>query len=392
MTTEPTTTPPTLGDVLYLFQSTMWLPDPGIVYVVLASVVANLMGSPPVWLLVVGPPSSGKTECLDALSQLAMCVDVSSFSEAGLLSGSATRDGSGATGGVLMALPDPGILVASDFGTLLNEHGTTRNKLFACLREVYDGKFIRRLGTNGGQTFAWAGHAGFIGACTEAIDTPSIDLGVLGERFTYFRLPEVTPEDEYLACVEADKTTGHLAQIREQRAALVARFVSGLDLTQGFGAITEAEQERLSRLAALGARCRSSVIREGYHREVELVPGHERSTRLFRQLRHLHGGLRVIGASEDETWRLVAQAALDGMHPGRRKVLDYLMADPVAHATSAIAGHCRLPETTTRRHLQDLYAHEVIERVGEYPERWRPSAWLRETWSAAVVGAAEPRP
>jgi hypothetical protein len=372
-----------LQELIDLFQRTLWLPDPGIVYVVLATVAANLLGSPPVWLLVVGPPSSGKTECLDALSELKLCLDVSTFSEAGLLSGSAVRDGTG-TGGLLMQLSNPGILVASDFGTLLNEHGSTRNRLFACLREVFDGKFIRRLGTNGGQEFGWWGHAGLIGACTEVIDAPSIDLGVLGERFIYYRLPETTPSDDFMASIVADETTGHVGEIREQRAALAAEIITDLKLPEEFQSISEADRERLVTLATIGAKCRSSVLREGYSREIDLVPGHERSPRLFRQLRHLHAGLSVIGAPADESWRLVAKVALDGMHPGRRKVIEHLIAEPGDHATNAIAGHCRLPVTPTRRHLQDLNAHGVIDLVGEFPERWTASAWLRENWWAVT--------
>jgi len=148
----------------------LWLPDPAVAYLVLAAVAANRLPGDPLWLLVVGPPSSGKTEMLDSLSDLAEFHAVSTFTEAGLLSGSSTKEGSSATGGLLRQLGERGLMVVSDFGTLLNEHGSTRNRLFACLREIFDGRFVRRLGTDGGRTFAWKGHAGFIGACTEAID------------------------------------------------------------------------------------------------------------------------------------------------------------------------------------------------------------------------------
>ena len=378
-----------LQDLIHLFQRTMWLPDPGIVYVVLAAVAANLMGTPPVWLLIVGPPSSGKTECLDALSELDLCVSVSTFTEAGLLSGSAVREGSEATGGLLMQLPDPGILIASDFGTLLNEHGSTRNRLFACLREVFDGKFIRRLGTSGGKVFAWMGNAGLIGACTEAIDSPSIDLGVLGERFTYYRLPESTPADEFMASVVADETMGHVVEIRQQRAALVAEIFAELVVPDEFPPVTEAEQVRLVTLATIGTRCRSSVLREGYSREIDMVPGHERSPRLYRQLRQLLAGLYLIGTPAGEVWRLIAKVALDGMHPGRRKVIEYLIANPGPHTTAVVSGHCRLPDTPTRRHLEDLRAHGVVELVGDHPERWEPSAWLQDNWWAVSTPAPE---
>ena len=55
-----------------------------------------------------------------------------------------------------------------------------------------------------------------------------------------------------------------------------------------------------------------------------------------------------------------------------------------AHATATIAGHCRLPETTTRRHLQDLNAHGVVDKVGDYPERWVVSDWTMDRWWAVT--------
>ncbi len=208
------------------------------------------------------------------------------------------------------------MLVASDFGTLLNEHSSTRSRLFGCLREVYDGKFFRRLGTDGGRTFAWTGHAGFIGACTGGIDAPSIDLGTLGERFTYYRMPETTPEDEFVACVVSDEHAGHLGEIRAKRRHWFANFFADLELPMEFPPLDTEEQERLATLAGLSATCRSSVVRNGYSRDIEMVPDHERSTRLYRQFRHLHAGLTVIGTPGADKWRLLSQVALDGMIPG----------------------------------------------------------------------------
>ncbi|HXY27632.1 MAG TPA: hypothetical protein VEH82_05070 [Acidimicrobiales bacterium] len=376
-----------LSRIVKLFQRHLWLPDPGVVLVVLATAAANRLPGDPLWLLVVGAPSSGKTETLDSLSELSEYHAISTFTEAGLLSGS-PGEGSGATGGLLMEVGDQGLIVASDFGTLLNEHGSTRNRLFACLREVFDGKFIRRLGTQGGRTFAWVGHAGFIGACTEAIDSPSIDLGLLGERFTYYRMPATSADDEVTACLMADANAGHQRAIRAERARVVREFFDGLTIPDLLPLLTLDEQDRLITLATVGSRCRSSVVRDGYSREVELVPGHERSPRLYGQLRQLHAGLSVIGVPSGETWRLLAQAAFDGVHPGRRAVLDYLVVSPGVHATATVAGHCRLPVTPTRRHLEDLTAHGVFDRVGEHPERWKASEWLLGCWWAV----ADPAP
>jgi hypothetical protein len=90
----------------------------------------------------------------------------------------------------------------------------------------------------------------------------------------------------------------------------------------------------------------------------------------------------LIGAPPDVLRKVLAKTALDGVHPGRRAVMEYLLRTPGIHTTASVAGHCRLTQTPTRRHLQDLMAHGVIEQVGEAPEQWFASDWLRECWWA----------
>ena len=77
-----------------------------------------------------------------------------------------------------------GVLVFKDFTTVVSEHDSTRNRLFACLREIYDGRFTRLLGTKGGRTFEWEGKAGLIGGVTEAIDTVNLGLPASGSSTT----------------------------------------------------------------------------------------------------------------------------------------------------------------------------------------------------------------
>jgi hypothetical protein len=62
----PTEGPP-LARVRHAFTSYLYLPDPTVVDVVLATYIANHMRGDPVWLLVIGAPSRGKTEVVSAL-------------------------------------------------------------------------------------------------------------------------------------------------------------------------------------------------------------------------------------------------------------------------------------------------------------------------------------
>jgi len=384
-------TSPDLESVVNLFQDTMWLPDPGIIYAVLGVAAANRLPGDATWLLIPGPPSSGKTEVLDSLSLLPEYHVLSTFTEAGLLSGSAARVGTGPTGGLLRQIGDRGLIVAPDFGTLLNEHASTRNRMFALLREVFDGKLTRYLGTGGGQSFAWIGRVGFLGAVTEAIDSPNIDLGLLGERFVYYRIPKDTPEDDLMACRVADRNAGRQPEIRRGRSEAVRNLFAGLHFPDLLPPLSDSEMNRLVTLASLGSRGRSSVVRDGRNRDIELVPGHERSPRLYGQLRQLYVGLAVIGTTDDVLWGVLAKAALDGMHPGRRAILDYLVGSTTPHATETIAARCRLTSTPTRRHLQDMFAHGVLDLVGSAPERWQVSEWTRGMWWAVTGLVAEER-
>ena len=78
--------PTTLSTVADEFQSWLQEPDIDAVIAVMAAVVANRAEGDPVWLLVVGPPSSGKTEIIMPLILQDDCYLTSRLTEAGLLS------------------------------------------------------------------------------------------------------------------------------------------------------------------------------------------------------------------------------------------------------------------------------------------------------------------
>jgi hypothetical protein len=359
-----------LAKVVHAFEHTLHLPDPGIVYLTLATAVASRLPGDPVWLVIVGPPSSGKTVVADTLLGLPWVCAVSTFTEAGLLNGSR-----GGRRGLLPELPERALLQVKDLTTLLSESSATRDRLFACMREVYDGRYIRELGT---KRVEWEGSVGMIAAVTDAIFT--VDLGIMGERFCYYCLPPSSSVDDQLACWVAGDHAGHEAAVRRDLSRKVTRLLSSLEFPSILPSMDEGDEGRLITLADLGARCRSSVVRGGVSRDIELVPQPERPMRLFNQLRRIHAALIVLGATEETIWRLLPEVALGGVHPDRRRVIEALLDAALDLATSTVGGRVGLPDTSARRHLQDLRALGIIERTGAGPERWGASAWLREQW------------
>jgi hypothetical protein len=376
-----------LPDVIEAFCKQLWMPDSGMVEIVLGTVAANRLPGDPVWTWLVGPPSSGKSETLASIARLPEVHRVSVFTEAGLLSGSPGDKG---TGGLLFEIGEQGLLVFNDLSVLLGEHGSTRPRIFGLMRELFDGELIRQVGTEGGQRLRWKGKIGLLGAVTEAVDV--LDIGLMGERIAYYRLPSIDVAEERRTGLFALENVGHQQEMRATIAETVEHFFVDLVLPAEIALPAVAGQDRLVDLATIGTRCRSPVVRDSYRREIDLVPQPERVPRLLSQLAQLRAGFLAIGVGHDESWRLLAKVALDGMTGGRRRVLDTLTGRSLDRATSTVAGFTGLPETTARRHLQDLTAIGVVEHTGDFPECWRLSEWAADLWQRLDLPIAKGAP
>lgn len=369
----------TLDDVVDEFRRHLWLPDLGVLYVTLGTVVANRLPGDPVWLLDIGSSSMGKSEVLGALRNLPEFHAVSTFSEAGLVS--AAPDG---TPGLLKEMGEFGLLVFSDLTTILSKHKPDHEGALGCLREVYDGHYVRRAGHRGGPA-EWEGKVGLIAGVTEAID--DFEFGQLGERFVRYRLPALTAADvEETTSLIMEDVHGRPLH-RKGLADTVAKLMGSLDLPEHPPALAPMESLRLSTLVGLGTQCRSPVVRDTYKGDdIRRVPVPEGPGRMLTQLAQLVAGMRVVGVPDDEVWRLAAKVALDGMHPMRRQVLGVLVDADRRLTTATVAGKCALPQTSVRRHLQDLAAHGVLTMTWESPETWGVSNRTMGQWWALEGG------
>jgi hypothetical protein len=358
-----------------VFRGWLHLPDTGALDVVLGTIAANRLAGDPVWTLLVGPPGGGKSELLTAISTLDDTHPAGTLTEAALLSGTPKREkASDAKGGLLRVIGEQGIIVCKDFGSVLSMNRDARAAVLGALREVYDGSWTRHVGTDGGRTLAWAGRVGLVGGCTPTIDRHHAVMGAMGERFTLYRLPEVNAD------VQAREALRHSGRERQMRRELAAAARTSLEHLADPRARTDDETEQLIALSTFVVRARSAVERDGYSREIELVPSPEAPTRLVIVLDRLLAGLNAIGCERDHALRIVTKAALDSIPALRLAVLDTLYAENVLD-TNSIAEAVRHPAQTTRRALEDLVAHRLVEceRQGEgKAHRWHLGAYARE--------------
>ena len=128
-------------------------------------------------------------------------------------------------------------------------------------------------------------------------------------------------------------------------------------------------------------------MRDSYSREIELVPDPEAPARFAIMLASLLEGLYAIGLDPDPAWRLVSKVAFDSMPAQRRQVIR-LLAEVETTTTKSAAMSLGLPTTTTRRVLEDLAAHRLVQREEGDDGRsdsWRLPAWGRDKYRESTV-------
>ena len=362
-----------LLEVIEVFERWLHLPDPCALYAMLGAVAANMLEGDPVWLLLVGPPGGGKSELLASLGGLPNTHPCATLTEAALLSGSPKREhATDAKGGLLHTIGGFGIIVCKDFGSVLSMNRDARALVLAALREVYDGSWTRHVGTDGGKTLHWQGKVGLVGGCTPTIDRHHAVMGAMGERFLLFRLPQT---DATVLGHQALAHAGRETSMRAELSQAVRQLFADSQLVAHER--TSDESEALVALATLVARARSAVERDGYSRDIELIPEPEAPTRLVVMLDRLLVGLRAIGLDSQTAWKIVTKAGLDSLPALRLDVLNVLRDGP--QATPKIGEAVGYPKATVKRTIEDLAAHGLVERnaqgAGSAADVWELSEW-----------------
>jgi Domain of unknown function (DUF3854) len=371
-----------------VFREELFLPSTTALRLALASAATNRRkGDRPVWLLLIGVPGCGKTEIVLALGGLPDAHPIATLTPAALLSGTSERErAKGATGGLLRELGDRGMLLFKDFTSVLGMRHETRAEVLSAMREIYDGAWTRHLGTDGGLTLDWRGHAGFLAGVTPTIDRYSAVMGALGDRFVLLRMPELARKEQAL---KARQQRGRVAEMQARLAAAACGVLAAVPADREPSEPSEAEVELLVRLADFTTHARSAVEREGNSYDIALLPEPEMPARFVLQLEGLLDGLGLIGCPRSEAWRAIYQVARDSIPRLRQRVLErlYLSESPLP-TPEAVE---ELPARSGYRALEDLAALKMVE-VHERGRGNSPHTWvLREDIRAnmGVILAAE---
>lgn len=364
---------PVLADVhamITLARTYQDLPDPSHILLTLAVAATRDFDDDPVWLLLVAPPSSGKTE---AVRTLKTCADahLDDVTAAGMLSWKTGKNPRPT--GILSRVGNRALVTFGDLSSLLAGSDTgARDAAFAILRKAYDGHVVRDLG-NAPEALSWTGKLTVIGAVTGAIDRYAAHNDALGARWVYFRLAHRDTKGKRRAADLARH--GGLDVRRDQLAVKAAQVVYA---ARGrISAVQVPDRIVAAVMDAALVTCwgRASIPRHwSGRREIDGMAVVEEPPRVVRQLLGVARGLLSLGLDDDTVEALVRRVALDSMPANRAAVLTALTVLDAPASTSVIAAREDIDRGVARRTLEELELIGIVaaSRSGTEPGDMEP--------------------
>lgn len=326
---------------------------------VLAAAAVRSIDGDPVWLLVISGAGNAKTETVATLAGLTRTFITSTItSEGALLSATPAKEtGPKATGGLLRRLGDNGLLVLKDFTTILSMSRDSRAAVLAALREIYDGKWERNVGTDGGRSISWEGRLVLVGAVTSAYDAAHSVIAAMGDRFALVRMDSADPDGRRSSGMQALANVGKEVLMRKELSACITELFEHQRPAESVGDDVMSELLDIADLVTLS---RTAVERD-FQGNILDAHAPEAPTRFAKQLAQIMRGAAAIGASTDDALRTALRVARDTIPPSRLAALLAVQQHPGSTAPQ-LAGYAQKPQRSMYRALDELEALRLISK------------------------------
>lgn len=361
--------------------------------VIMATIIANQIPGDPLWMHIVAPPGSGKTEMLTSCANLRQCIIQSSIGAHTLVSG---WPGAGGSDPSLIPQLLGKVFILKDYTEILQMNQNSREEVYKTLRGAYDGSVDRDYGN--GIKRRYSGTFGMVTGVTPAIFGER--SSILGERFLLCHVVKETSYRSDDAIMAAIGNVGDEPEMRKNLQEIMARFLEWSFEPTEIPTLSQEYAVKLVALAQLVSMLRASVEKDMYHGTINYRPQQETGTRIAKQLKKLFMGLVMQNPDlkpTPEDWRVTTKVALDTCIGFHLDLVQELMARGPATGQE-LSERTKIPLQTLRDRIEDLRILEVVEthRDPEHDKRGRPSLYLKPSklildhWERAGLPMPEP--
>lgn len=325
-------------------------------------------GEKPVWIFVIGASGSAKTSIVpDVLEAGFSNVTVASeISDKTFLSGFQPRGrevkgrGTKKAGSkkakdysMLSRMGESAILCFKDFTTFISLDHQKRASIAAQLREIWDGKTSKDVGSHDEQ-IKWEGKLTIIACATRRLEKAWSVYRSMGDRFLTVRWLAGDPIETAAA---AAKQQGHVEEISAGLKRAVKDFLN----TRYHTPPPDTEKTGLVYLARLVAWVRTQVERSG--KEIVDIDEEEMPTRLNMALARVaqaHASLFNHEQVEEEDLAAARRVALDTIPSRRRTLIELLPAPPEELSLADIIDQTGLHANIIKTTMEELEAIGVV--------------------------------
>ena len=350
--------------------------DEHVEVVIAAYLSKELVRKNPIWLLIVGPPSSNKTELVSLLRKISDVIMIDALTSNPFVSGSKETKQEKVFD--LLAQLHNSCYIVKEYTSFFSQSEETVKKLLGDMTAIYDGNFAKHSPVRG--TITYNASFSHIGCVTpEGLRKRQQYMNMIGPRFLMLRYRALSELDRDVA-LENAWGEGFEENIVEARRAVQDFIVLLRDNARSNGprpVVPRDIQARINLLAKFTARTRGIVHTEKdtfKDEEGEEVTHTitadvqiEEPFRALSQFRTLCIGLAIARGKQEVTqaeYATLNRVALDSMPQNRADVLTVFRTLATVTAKEAAIKLERHPKTI-RRHLEELVTLGVLQKEKE---------------------------
>mgnify|MGYP003340607996 FL=1 len=329
-------------------------------------VAATLLGAKlpgdPLWMFLVGPPSTSKTTIVDAFAfDCQHCESLSKLTSKALISGWKIP-GTDDDVSIFPLLKNRTLLI-KDYTAVMSLGSGVQEELYGILRDCYDGRVKVTYGN--GKTCDYNDvYFSLVAAVTDEIRRDN--RSALGERFLKC---EVIGEDyDAMALTMAALNSVVKDATRTRNLQLlgcsIRNYLNGVYINpNNLPTLPDKYKLSLSALSLVIGHLRATVAKTQDDLQFRSRP--EGGGRVVKQLSKLGLCLSLLLKKPEfdkEVYRLVKKVALDTIKSFQLELCQLLSLNVKGLTTNQIQHRMQIPKTTTQRILGDLQALQVVQR------------------------------
>jgi len=377
-TTTPSRTgggkkPPLLLEDLLEHTKSIGLLDNDIVEVILAVYISKeIEHTNPIWLMLVGNPSSNKTQLVSLLSKAPDTVMIDVLTTNPFISGLGKKE----KPQDLLPKLNGSCFICKDYTSFFGRSEETVKQLLSDLVSIYDGSFSKHSGARG--TIRYEATFSHIGCVTPmGLNLRQRYMNMVGARFLTIRVPELTDEqrEHCFGVAWSDDLKTRVTKASEVATSYVIDLCDGIkEHGVSLNSVDPEIRKQLNLLAELVARARGEVrsktqqfeTEEGEVKTFEEIEEiqKEEPFRALHQLKALCRSLAIVRGKEEVSeseFLTVKRVALSSMPVQRAEALAVFHEEPRITAKEG-SDILKKNYKTVKRHLDQLVHLGVLHR------------------------------